>query len=232
MFKADIVEIPESNHDVVANYIASKIVNHLSSGEQVVWFVSGGSNIGLAKEIRSSLDLGTFKGKLHICLVDERFGTIGHSDSNWQQLLDVGFDTSYCQVYPIINNKNNATDTVKEYNDTINNLLSQGYYCIGQLGLGPDGHTSGLLPNNPLMNSTDYYGYYLCPDYQRITSTPKLICMLDEIVLFASGQAKAQALRSMLSEGPIDKIPARLLKNSKSLKIFTDIKVKGNTISA
>ena len=232
MFKADIVEIPESNHDVIANYIVSKIVNHLSSGEQVVWFVSGGSNISLAKLVRDKIDLKHFSNKLHICLVDERYGPIGHSDSNWQQLLDVGFDTSDCQVHPIIKNNNSATDTVKEYNDIIKNLLSQGYYCIGQLGLGPDGHTSGLLPNNPLMNSNDYYGYYLGPDYQRITSTPKLIDMLDEIVLFASGQAKAKALRSMLSEGPIDEIPARLLKNSKSLKIFTDIKIKENKISA
>ena len=228
MVNTNVIEIPQNNYDVVADYIADTIKEHLSIGEQVVWFVSGGSNVGLAKLARSKLNLRPYKNKLHVCLVDERFGPVGHSDSNWQQLLDLGFDMSNCQVYPIINNKDNATDTVKEYNYNIKNLLGYGYYSIGQLGLGPDGHTSGLLPNNPLMDSKDYYGYYVGPDYQRITSTPKLINNLNEVVLFVSGHSKAKALQSMINKGSVNEIPARILKHVKKLTIFTDITIKGD----
>ena len=140
-------------------------------------------------------------------------------------MLNVGFDTSDCQIYPIINSKNSVVKTVNQYNYIIKDLLKEGVFTIGQLGLGSDGHTSGLLPNNPLMNSTDYYGYFIGPDYQRITSTPKLISQLDEIVLYVCGQDKAQALQKMLNDGSANEIPARILKNAKKLTIFTDIKL-------
>src|SRR3990167_2269790 len=78
---------PEST----SNAIAERLLELLREG-RVTWFVSGGSNIKL--EVASLLWLVEQHAPLKnltILLSDERFGKVGHADSNWRLLQDAGF---------------------------------------------------------------------------------------------------------------------------------------------
>lgn len=206
----------------VAESIAAKISDRLKEGRNVVWFVSGGSNIPLAVAVRELLNIppGVL---LHVCLVDERYGKIGHHNSNWQALADAGFNFTGCKLHPILLDKLDADQTAHQYSESINMILDNSSYAIGVFGLGEDGHTAGLLPFNPLMNSTNIFGAYRAKDYSRISATPLLITLLDEVVLFVWDKGKQHALEEVLLEGSIDQVPGRILKDAKKFTVYTNI---------
>lgn len=222
--KTNITEV--HNQQQVAESIAENISNQLNDGRNVIWFMSGGSSIPLSVAIRELLKIPK-SALLHICLIDERYGNIGHQNSNWQALIDAGFNFENCTKHPILQNNVDVEQLAKDYSETIRNILNESQYVVGVFGLGKDGHTAGLLPFNPLMDGNDLYGSYRARDYVRISATPLLIPALDEAVLYVWGGEKRQALSDMLTEGSIDKIPGRILNGAKKLDIYTNINIKG-----
>lgn len=71
--------------------VANKLASLLET-RNVTWFVSGGSNIALETETLNLLVAQQASlENLTILLIDERFGAVGHAESNWQLLLEAGF---------------------------------------------------------------------------------------------------------------------------------------------
>ena len=70
--------------------LTHKLQQYLQSGQSVVWLVSGGSNIPISVEVLKALKIKvkpTLLKSLKVMLTDERYGPVGHLDSNWQQLF-------------------------------------------------------------------------------------------------------------------------------------------------
>src|SRR5690349_20024006 len=170
----------------------AKRLTTLLAEQEVAWFVSGGSNIGLEVETMWQLGLSSIDlSRLSVLLVDERFGPVGHAASNWQHLRDAGFIIDGPQyIEPFTPLQETLEAAVTRYESIVASILDGKHYGFVHLGMGPDGHISGILPGSPAINAQSLvYGYEQAP-YQRLTTTFSALRRLDEAVLVAYGEEK------------------------------------------
>lgn len=214
--------IQKNDIDTPAQQIAGYIKKQLDSNKSVLWLVSGGSAIKVA--VRARQLLGRLKTGivLHVALCDERYGSVGHSNSNLEQLIEAGFDTANLKIYPVLTG-GTIESTSRDYNETLHNILQKVGSTVGLLGMGADGHTAGLLPGNPLMDSSDYVGFFEGQDFKRITTTPALLRQIDQIFLYAVGREKWPIIRQIDST----LLPVASLRQSKNVTVYTDYKGDG-----
>lgn len=203
----------------VVRHLVNVISERLKRGELVLWLVSGGSAIAVTVAVQKKLGPNP---ALTVGLIDERYGDMGHADSNWTQLTAAGFDPSACAPLPVLQNRS-LEETAQDYEIKLAAALRDSDYRIGLFGIGTDGHTSGILPGSPAAESERLVTYYQGPDYQRVTTTPQLIQQLDEAVVYAMGAAKKPALTAFLKNDlSITQQPAQALKAAKKLALYTD----------
>lgn len=209
----------------VAEYLASTILSHLQNHQTVLWFVSGGSAIAAAVQTSQLLNGHDVSG-LSVTLTDERYGVVGHANSNWQQLIDAGFALPGAQLHPVLAGEDRPTTTAK-FDVYLHNMLSKAGFKIGLFGMGPDGHTAGILPRSPATKNTDYVTDYDA-NFQRITMTFPTIQRLDEAVMYATGTAKKPALDQLANTVALADQPVQILKQVPKVTIFNDL--RGDTL--
>jgi 6-phosphogluconolactonase len=159
--------------------------------------------------------------KLTITLTDERYVPLNHPDSNWHQLLEKGLRIPGAELIPILEGNNRATTTEK-FNNILRQELNDADFKIGLFGIGRDGHTAGILPMSKALESKELACAYDTEKFERITITPKVIVQLDEIIAFAKGEEKWQAIENLQKEIDISKEPAQILKQVPLFTLFTD----------
>jgi 6-phosphogluconolactonase len=206
----------------VVEYLAETLLSHLDKGDTVLWLVPGGSAIAVAAEVGQRLS-GHDLSKLHVTLTDERYGPVGHPDSNWQQLADAGFSLPGAQLHAVLGAAGRA-ETAADFADYITAELQAMDFKIGLFGIGPDGHTAGVLPHSPAADATGPVADYDASNFERITITLPTISHLDEAVVYAMGQDKRPALEALATNIPLDDQPAQVLKQVPKLSIFNDQK--------
>ena len=212
---------PTTDTHVPAEYIAGVIIKELELGKNVLWFVAGGSSIPVAVEAARIIREHSHQ-KLTVTLTDERYGPLDHTDSNWRQLFEKGFNLPGALLIPVLG-ENNRTVTTEKFNTILEEELKNNEYVIGLFGAGVDGHTAGILPESPAVSSNDLACVYHTESFERITITPKAIGYLDEIIIFAQGREKWKVIEDLLErEIDITKQPAQILKQAPLLTIFSD----------
>lgn len=214
--------INTNENEAPAHYIASIIVPLLADNKCVIWLVSGGSALTVAVRARQLIGKAVTTDQLHVGLADERYGSPGHADSNYQQLIDAGFLTKNVIMHPVLAGKDTA-QTAASYAATLGYLLNKSDAAIGLFGMGKDGHTAGLLPDNPIMQKPNLADYYIAPDFERISITPLCIGRLDAAVLYAVGKDKWPALKT-LENSASERLPVCALKKAASLIVYSDYK--------
>lgn len=204
----------------VIDYLANTIITLLANGKRVAWFVTGGSGIPLEVEVSKRI-AGKELGHLMVTLSDERFGSVGHADSNWQQLQEGGFALPGAEVVPVLYDATQQ-DTVAAYNQTVRRFIETADYKLGFFGMGADGHVAGILPESAVLESQAMADIYDAGSFTRITMTPFAISQLDEAVLYATGESKRTALENLTKDLIIANQPAQILKQLHTLTIFND----------
>lgn len=204
----------------VVDYLVNVLTAHLDKGESVLWLIPGGSAINVAAAVSQRL-AGQDLTRLHVTLTDERYGAVGHPDSNWLQLAETGFQLPGAQLYPVLSGENRA-ETTAAYADYIEGQLQSCDFKIGLFGMGPDGHTAGVLPGSPAVTDTRLAADYDAPNYQRVTLTPPALTRLDEAVVYAMGVDKKPALETLKTSLGLAEQPAQVLKRIPKLTIFND----------
>ncbi len=160
---------------------------------------------------------------LAISLTDERYGPVGHANSNWRQLDERGFKAPGARLLPVLKGKS-MPETAFAYQTMLLSEAKQADYSLALAGMGPDGHILGIKPGSPAMAATEYVSGYKWDDYDRLTPTIKFLKLLDEVVVYAAGQDKwpqFDALEQKISPGAQ---PAQLLKQLQKVIIFNDYK--------
>jgi 6-phosphogluconolactonase len=95
---------------------------------------------------------------------------------------------------------------------------------LALLGLGEDGHTASLFPDDPVLEERErlvvaVHGRKPPPD--RVTFTLPLLHAARAIVVLTAGAGKADAVRAMLA-GPSAHVPASLLGEGAAVELIAD----------
>ncbi|MBI5139328.1 6-phosphogluconolactonase [Candidatus Nomurabacteria bacterium] len=210
---------------VAGEFLADKITEQLEAGKKVLWFVTGGSAIAVASGASKIISQKSHSN-LTVMLTDERYGPVGYPDSNWQQLRDMGFVLKEAKLIPILDGSDRNT-TTENFNKIIERELLLAEYKIGLFGVGPDGHTCGIIPKteatDATVNDAKWAFSYQAPKFERITITSKTIVELDEGVIFMQGEEKWPVVKDLIERDvPFIDQPAQILKKIPTLTLFTD----------
>ncbi len=205
--------------------LTARLKNELGKSKKVLWLLSGGSAVTAEVEILSALHKSTKIENLAVMLMDERYGPAGHADSNWQQLLEAGADFSGLYALPVMGAEAKSfEETVSEYARLTSTALDGADVVVGLFGMGPDGHTAGLLPNTTAVQKTEQLvvGYKSAP-YMRISLTRKALQRVDVAYVFAFGDPKNKALSVLQArKKTFVTLPSKLLWDVPEAYVYND----------
>lgn len=210
-----------ASSDDVVGYIARELSSRLAQAQRVFWLLSGGSAISIEVEVAKKLNSVENLSRLSVSLIDERYGPLGHADSNWQQLAEAGFKLPGARALPVLAGKS-IEATTADYQSFLKENLAASDFSFGLAGLGADGHTLGIKPHSPALETEELAVAYDWEDYRRITATARVIEKLHEVVVYAMGPEKRPQLLGLQASLPADEQPAQLLKLCSKLIIFND----------
>ncbi len=227
--------------DNAGNYL-KKILNE-TSNKNVLLLFSGGSAMALIDHIHPNII-----SKHHtISVLDERY-TFNEKESNFSKLENTTFfkeaiknGASYIDPRPL--GKETLKASSKRFDIALKHwhVLNRDGVVIATVGIGPDGHTSGILPmpentetfaNLFMKNDVCAVGYETTPDKnphtKRITTTATYIMRhIDHAIIYATGKQKKDILQKLFSpEEELANVPARILQKVKDAQLFTDLSLK------
>lgn len=181
-----------------------------------VWAVSGGTTPRRMLELlsqRSDLDWS----RTHLFQVDERLAPDGDPDRNAsmldQALLTDSFRSAHqpagIWLMPVTSDDPEAA--ALEYGASMDAIAgSPVVFDLVQLGLGSDGHTASLIPDDPILEVVDV-DVALTGVYQgrrRMSLTWPVLDRAKELLWVVGGASKQAAVQQFLANDP--SIPATL----------------------
>jgi len=117
--------------------------------QEVFLLVSGGSALGVLGDI----NVAQLSSSVHVCVVDERFG-VAKDDQNYYQLSQTDFARGFIAQGGMVcdtslHDLNSLATAEARFGAHLQSIASQsrdGVRVITILGIGPDGHTAGIMP--------------------------------------------------------------------------------------
>jgi 6-phosphogluconolactonase/glucosamine-6-phosphate isomerase/deaminase len=199
-----------------ARILAERIGSFLAQDKKVLWLLSGGSNINisvLTLDILKEHFPLKLKTNLAVSLVDERYGPVGHPDSNWQQLLEADFSLDEIISEPVLTGLS-LEETVQNFSENYKRISTWADVVIGQMGIGLDGHTAGILPESPAVTESGIACSYEALKYTRISLTLTTIKSINASYAFLIGSTKKLVIYYLRSRDfPYAEMPAQVLKD-------------------
>jgi 6-phosphogluconolactonase/glucosamine-6-phosphate isomerase/deaminase len=205
--------------------LTNKIVEALSSGSRVLWCIPGGSNIPISVRVLNGVRKQVSEEHLlllTVTLTDERYGPVGHADSNWAQLLDAGFSEEGIHTIPVLRGLL-LDETVEVWKAYLENAFAHTDAHIAQFGIGTDGHIAGALPHSPAISESMIVCAYESGPYTRITLSTSSIARMNAAYVFAFGASKEKTMHDLREkELPLEEQPAQILKTIPEVHIYSD----------
>lgn len=202
--------------------LISVINDELLEKDKVNIALSGGNTPkAVYKKLISFNDNLDWK-KINLFWGDERCVPPDNDESNYKMAKDSLID--YIKIPPEnikrIMGENNPEQEAKRYSDVIKSNLSEinglPSFDINILGLGEDGHTASIFPNQMNMLNSDNIcetAYHPVTRQKRITLTGKVINNSKRIFFLVSGKNKSSVISEIINEkGDYLKYPAYHIK--------------------
>lgn len=215
------------NRDDASHALALRLHQELYT-KRVLLLLSGGSNVDVAVQVLSSLTTEQTTN-LTVGLIDERYGPVGHNDSNWQALEDAGINFKKATTISILQVGLDRSATAEVYEAKLHDSLLHTDIVIGLLGMGDDGHTAGILPRSIATQDTEKLVVdYSSDPFERITLSFEGLKKLNVAYLFAYGSNKTEQL-DLLQYQEIDAQiqPVQIIKQIHEAYVYND--AKGDT---
>lgn len=177
---------------------------------------------------------------VHLWFGDERCVPLDHPDSNHDLLVRTLLDRLPAdRPQPMVHAVTRAGDgdppaaatayeralraSVPEQKDGVPVL------DVALLGLGEDGHTASLFPDDPVLEERERLVVAVRgrkPPPDRVTFTLPLLRAARAAVVLTAGAGKAEAVRATLA-GPSPRTPASLLGGGAAVELIADRKAAG-----
>ncbi len=212
----------------MANDISLFLEKKKKQRKNVLFLVSGGSAFLPLDYIKQDV-LGEY---LTVCVLDERYDKT-NKNNNFSQLKKTSFfkkakskkvsffDTS-------VKSKQSQKELAFYFENEIKNWYrkNKNKIMIATAGIGPDGHTSGIMPFseskkkfNELFCAKNWVVAYDASSKnkhkKRISTTCTFLKKLNHVFVFVFGKEKREAFANFKENGNINDVPARILKKIK-----------------
>lgn len=227
-----------------AEYAQKALVSYLtdckSSGHKVLLCLSGGSALAILDKFPTEV-LGPH---VTVTVLDERYST-DPKINNMAQIAPTGFlekaTASGCQL---IDTRVKVGESIEEvvtgYNMGLLRWIENNPKgkIVATVGMGPDGHTSGIIPGSAGFDRL--FGYdqkNLVVSYEavnqppeqkiRITTTFSFLEKVAFAVMLVLGESKKEALmRLVADDGTLEETPARIWREpNNETHVVTDINI-------
>jgi 6-phosphogluconolactonase len=158
---------------------------------------------------------------MHVFQVDERIAPTGHADRNLSHLRESLLEYSPLKedhVYPMPVNMTNHELAAMNYSKTLCLIAGEPPVLdLVHLGLGADGHTASLIPDDPVLsiNNSDVAICGIYQGWKRMTLTYPIINRSRNILWVITGFEKTPMLKRLLNSDT--SIPAGLINREISL---------------
>lgn len=203
-----IYSTPLEAATALAQYLLSQSGVFIKEQNTVSIALSGGMTPTILYKLLSNEYKLKFQWeKIHLYWVDERCVPPSHSESNYGNML--GVMLKYIAIpeknVHYIQGDNFFENEVLRYSTELNETLplSNGIPIIDivLLGMGNDGHTASLFPNQmENLNSERIVIHSINPanNQKRITLTAKIINQAKNILFFVTGSNKSELLSTII----------------------------------
>jgi 6-phosphogluconolactonase len=214
---------PEELAAGFAKILSEKIVDMLATKDDLNFALSGGNTpIELFKILAADYSAKIEWNKLNFYWVDERCVPPDSPDSNFGNAYNTLFrniNISPARLHRIKGEADPKKEAIR-YSDLVKHNVPQNgtlpHFDIILLGLGDDGHTASIFPNQmQLLTSEKLYETAIQPitGNTRITMTGNLINNAKCIYFLVSGKGKSEVVNAILnSSEAADEYPANFIK--------------------
>lgn len=206
-----------------AIFIADRIKENIIKKGHFTFAISGGRTPWeMIKELAKE-DLPW--EKVFLFQVDERIAPDAHPDRNLTQLFKAIEGTKLVlrlNIFPMRVNAEDLDEACEEYVSHINRMTENGKLDLIHLGIGTDGHSASLVPNDSVLEIKEKGVALTDSEYQgrkRMTLTYPLINQAEKILWVVTGEEKAEMLDRLLHQDP--SIPAGRIDQHHAI-VFTE----------
>ena len=153
--------------------------------------------------------------------VDERVAPMGDDDRNLTHLEQSLPAAAWARMHPMPVDSVDLEAAAAQYAALLPERLD-----VVHLGLGPDGHTASLVPDDPVLDIRDRDVALTGTEYQgrrRMTLTYPMLDRSRELLWLVTGESKVEPLRLLLAGDP--SIPAGRVRAGRSLVVADRVAV-------
>lgn len=202
-----------------AKFIAAEARNAVAARGKFLIAVSGGKTPWQMLRALASEEVSW--PQFHVFQVDERIAPAGDPDRNLTHLRESLLSHAPLpeeNIHPMPVEEKDLETAAKKYAKELENLGgTPPILDLAHLGLGPDGHTASLVPNDPVLEVRDrevaLTGIYM--GRRRMTLTYPALNRARNILWLATGAEKTAMLRR-LRDGDLS-IPAGRIRRENAL---------------
>jgi 6-phosphogluconolactonase len=217
--KIQVLESAEAVAQEAARFIAAEARAAVAARGRFVMAVSGGHTPWQMLRALANEDV-PWNG-LHVVQVDERIAPAGDPDRNLTHLRESLLEHAPLpagQIHAMPVEDGDIEGAARSYVQTLQQLSgTPPVLDLAHLGLGPDGHTASLVPNDPVLNVMDrevaLTGVYL--KRRRMTLTYPALNRSRRILWLVIGAEKVGMLPRLLSADT--SIPAGRVRQEQAL---------------
>jgi 6-phosphogluconolactonase len=173
--------------------------------------VSGGSTPGPAYEVTATLEPDWSRSELWFA--DERCVEPLDERSNYRLVRERLLER--LERGPAVEHRIRGELAAERAADEYERELQGVVLDLVLLGIGADGHTASLFPNDPVLQEESRRAVAVRrPDVDRITLTLPVLRGAGTVIFLAVGADKADAVRRAFAEPPSPATPASLVRSS------------------
>jgi 6-phosphogluconolactonase len=196
--RLEVLDTPEAVHARGAELLAEAAKEAVSERGRAELAVSGGSD---PWPMFSQLeDLFGDWDKTELFQVDERVAPPGSDERNLTHLIESLSIGAQGSIKPMPVTDDDLDAAAERYAASLPERLD-----IAHLGIGPDGHTASLVPDDPVLEVKDRRVAVTSGEYQgvrRMTLTYPEIENVRRLLWVVTGESKVDALQKLLAQDP------------------------------